>query len=144
MQPRPRRCQHRKWNVLATTAEVDQAELSEEKRDIQRLLAQPYKYGFKTIIESDVFPKGLSEDVVRAISAKKLEPEWLLDFRCALAAPASNKCAVHALAPPFVKGPVGCRTAVDAWYCAGWCFGASPTHPATLAGCAGSVPTGGG
>ena len=40
--------------------------------------------GFKTIIESEVFPKGLSEDVVRAISAKKEEPEWLLEFRCAL------------------------------------------------------------
>lgn len=39
--------------------------------------------GFKTIIESDVFPKGLSEDVVRAISAKKEEPEWMLEFRCA-------------------------------------------------------------
>ena len=38
--------------------------------------------GFKTIIESEVFPKGLSEDVVRAISAKKEEPEWLLEFRC--------------------------------------------------------------
>lgn len=56
-------------------------ELSEEKRDLQRLLSRPYKYGFKTMIESDVFPKGLDEDVVRAISAKKQEPEWLLDFR---------------------------------------------------------------
>jgi hypothetical protein len=57
--------------------------MSEEKRDIQKMLNKPYKYGFKTIIESDVFPKGLSEDVVRAISAKKEEPEWLLEFRCA-------------------------------------------------------------
>ena len=65
--------------VHATAAEVE--ELSEEKRDIQKLLSKPYKYGFKTIIESDVFPKGLSEDVVRAISAKKNEPEWLLEFR---------------------------------------------------------------
>ena len=40
--------------------------------------------GFKTIIESEVFPKGLSEDVVRAISAKKEEPEWLLEFRWVL------------------------------------------------------------
>ena len=56
--------------------------MSEEKRDIQKMLSRPYKYGFKTMIESDVFPKGLSEDVVRAISAKKDEPEWLLEFRC--------------------------------------------------------------
>jgi Fe-S cluster assembly protein SufB len=40
-----------------------------------------YKYGFKTDVESDVFPKGISEDIVRAISARKDEPEWMLQFR---------------------------------------------------------------
>ena len=40
-----------------------------------------YKDGWRTIIESDTFAKGLTEDVVRAISAKKEEPEWLLNFR---------------------------------------------------------------
>ncbi len=40
-----------------------------------------YKYGFVTDIESDIIPKGLSEDTVRLISSKKNEPEWLLDFR---------------------------------------------------------------
>ena len=40
-----------------------------------------YKYGFKTDVESDVFPKGLSEDIIRAISAKKEEPDWMLQFR---------------------------------------------------------------
>ncbi len=40
-----------------------------------------YKYGFVTDIETDVIPKGLSEDVVRLISAKKEEPEWMLEFR---------------------------------------------------------------
>lgn len=40
-----------------------------------------YKYGFVTPIEQDVIPKGLSEDVVRLISSKKGEPEWLLDIR---------------------------------------------------------------
>ena len=64
----------------AQEATADDA-VAEEKRDIQKMLSKPYKYGFKTMIESDVFPKGLSEDVVRAISAKKEEPEWLLDFR---------------------------------------------------------------
>lgn len=55
--------------------------LSGEKRDLERLLSRPYKYGFSTVIESDTFPPGLDEDVVRAISAKKGEPEWLLAFR---------------------------------------------------------------
>lgn len=40
-----------------------------------------YKYGFTTDIESDTAPKGLTEDTIRFISAKKNEPEWLLDFR---------------------------------------------------------------
>lgn len=40
-----------------------------------------YKYGFTTDIESDLAPKGLSEDIVRFISAKKDEPEWMLDWR---------------------------------------------------------------
>jgi Fe-S cluster assembly protein SufB len=48
---------------------------------VQNLVNQPYKYGFVTQIESDVIPKGLSEDVVRLISAKKEEPEWMLEFR---------------------------------------------------------------
>ena len=40
-----------------------------------------YKYGFVTDIEADTAPKGLNEDIIRLISAKKGEPEWLLDFR---------------------------------------------------------------
>ena len=40
-----------------------------------------YKYGFVTDIESDKAPKGLSEDIVRFISARKNEPEWLLEWR---------------------------------------------------------------
>ncbi len=45
------------------------------------LIAQPYKYGFVTDIESDTAPVGLTEDTIRFISAKKQEPEWLLDWR---------------------------------------------------------------
>ncbi|WP_080905096.1 Fe-S cluster assembly protein SufB [Parabacteroides sp. Marseille-P3160] len=40
-----------------------------------------YKYGFVTDVDTDTIPKGLNEDIIRAISAKKEEPEWLLDFR---------------------------------------------------------------
>lgn len=48
---------------------------------VQSLVNQPYKYGFVTDIESEAIPRGLSEDVVRTISAKKNEPEFMLDFR---------------------------------------------------------------
>jgi Fe-S cluster assembly protein SufB len=44
---------------------------------------QEYRYGFVTDIEQETIPKGLSEDVVRLISAKKREPEWLLEWRLA-------------------------------------------------------------
>jgi Fe-S cluster assembly protein SufB len=40
-----------------------------------------YKYGFTTDIETEEFPKGLSEDIIRLISAKKNEPDWMLDYR---------------------------------------------------------------
>lgn len=52
-------------NVLPTAAGLD----------------EPYKYGFVTDIDTEMSPKGLSEDTVRFISAKKGEPEWLLDWR---------------------------------------------------------------
>ncbi|MEM9567432.1 MAG: Fe-S cluster assembly protein SufB [Cyanobacteria bacterium P01_E01_bin.34] len=48
---------------------------------VKTLVNQPYKYGFVSEIESDSIPKGLSEDVVRLISSKKNEPEFLLEFR---------------------------------------------------------------
>src|SRR6187431_2208989 len=48
---------------------------------VRRLDVDQYKYGFVTDIESDKAPKGLSEDIVRFISAKKSEPEWMLNWR---------------------------------------------------------------
>ncbi|MGD1907482.1 MAG: Fe-S cluster assembly protein SufB [Leptolyngbyaceae cyanobacterium] len=48
---------------------------------VQSLVSQPYKYGFVTDIEADVIPRGLSEDTVRMISAKKNEPKFMLEFR---------------------------------------------------------------
>src|SRR5579883_1209987 len=48
---------------------------------VQNLVNQPYKYGFVTNIESDTIPRGLSEDVIRLISAKKEEPSFMLEFR---------------------------------------------------------------
>ncbi|MDB5096209.1 MAG: Fe-S cluster assembly protein SufB [Cyanobacteria bacterium RYN_339] len=48
---------------------------------LQKVVNTPYKHGFITEIESESIPKGLDEDVVRLISAKKQEPEWMLEFR---------------------------------------------------------------
>lgn len=48
---------------------------------LQNLVNQPYKHGFVTKIESDIAPKGLNEEIIRLISFKKNEPEWLLAFR---------------------------------------------------------------
>ena len=48
---------------------------------VKTVAASDYKYGFTTDIETEIIPKGLNEDVIRLISAKKGEPEWLLDFR---------------------------------------------------------------
>ena len=48
---------------------------------IDQLVNREYQYGFSTDIESDTLPPGLSEDTVRFISAKKQEPEWLLEWR---------------------------------------------------------------
>ena len=48
---------------------------------LQHLVNQPYKHGFVTDIEADIAPKGLNEDIIRLISSKKNEPEWLLAFR---------------------------------------------------------------
>jgi len=55
-----------------------------ETETVEKVLAldvDQYKYGFETAIESERAPKGLSEDVIRFISAKKGEPEWMLEWR---------------------------------------------------------------
>jgi Fe-S cluster assembly protein SufB len=49
--------------------------------NITKLVNQPYKYGFSTIIEKDIIEKGLNENVIRLISQKKQEPKFLLKFR---------------------------------------------------------------
>ena len=56
-------------------------QLSESSRMLTDLTSAEYAAGFVTDIESEAIPAGLSEDVVRLISSKKGEPEWLLDFR---------------------------------------------------------------
>jgi Fe-S cluster assembly protein SufB len=56
-------------------------EMSTDEKIIQDFAEQEYKYGFVSDIESDTLPPGLNEDVIRHISAKKEEPEWMLEFR---------------------------------------------------------------
>jgi Fe-S cluster assembly protein SufB len=55
--------------------------LTEEDKILEEVTGAEYKYGFTTDIESDKIAKGLSEDVIRLISSKKNEPEWLLNYR---------------------------------------------------------------
>lgn len=57
------------------------AKKEDENKIIDKATQSEYKYGFVTDIETEAIPKGLNEDVIRMISAKKEEPEWLLDFR---------------------------------------------------------------
>lgn len=55
--------------------------MSTNTESIEELASRSYDAGFVTDIESDTVPPGLSEDIIRFISAKKNEPQWLLDFR---------------------------------------------------------------
>lgn len=55
--------------------------MQEQEDILDKHINAEYKYGFETIIENDTAPKGLSEDIVRFISAKKNEPEWMLNWR---------------------------------------------------------------
>jgi Fe-S cluster assembly protein SufB len=54
---------------------------TEEEKLIDEVTAKSYEFGFTTDIDSDTIPPGLNEDVIRTISAKKDEPQWLLDWR---------------------------------------------------------------
>src|SRR5260370_23900856 len=67
--------------VLETAAEGRMPAVQETVERVRRIDVDQYKYGFETLIESDKAPKGLSEDTVRFISAKKGEPEWMLAWR---------------------------------------------------------------
>lgn len=53
----------------------------QQNKILSELAQSEYEHGFETVLEQDVIPKGLSEDVIGFISKKKNEPQWLLDFR---------------------------------------------------------------
>jgi Fe-S cluster assembly protein SufB len=58
--------------MASTANDVDQ---------LDQLVGKGYEHGFITDIETDVIPPGLDEDVIRLISSRKNEPEWVLEYR---------------------------------------------------------------
>ena len=59
----------------------EELKIDNDQATKEMLESEEYKYGFTTDVDQEIFPKGLNEDIVRKISAKKNEPKWLLDFR---------------------------------------------------------------
>ena len=55
--------------------------MSKDKEILEGLTEKEYEHGFVTNLEQEFIPKGLNEDIIRLISAKKQEPEWMLEFR---------------------------------------------------------------
>ena len=66
-------------NINTSSDMIDQKDQSSS--DVQKLLSQPYKYGFTTNVQVEEFPKGINEEIIKLISLKKEEPEFMLDFR---------------------------------------------------------------
>ena len=59
-------------------------EINAKKSDnelVRKMTEEKYKYGFTTDVSTDIIERGLNEDIIRLISAKKGEPDWLLEFR---------------------------------------------------------------
>ena len=86
--------------------------MSSKSQEVEALLGQKYRHGFVTDIESDSLPPGLDEDVVRAISLKKKEPKFLLDWRLQAYAQwlkMREPRWAHVRYPlPAVRGPTTC------------------------------------
>lgn len=57
------------------------SELLNQTQELESMLAEEYKYGFSTDVEYEEFPIGLNEDIIRELSARKGEPDWMLEFR---------------------------------------------------------------
>src|SRR5258705_5289735 len=63
------------------TDKLQDAVIDDSLSTIEKTVLSDYKYGFVTDIEADEAPKGLNENIIRFISAKKNEPEWMLEWR---------------------------------------------------------------
>lgn len=59
----------------------DELEKKTDNEFVRKFAEEKYKYGFTTEVHTDIIERGLNEDVIRLISSKKDEPEWLLEFR---------------------------------------------------------------
>src|SRR3546814_20027516 len=96
---------------------------------IETLVEREYAFGFHSDVETERAPKGLNEDVVRLISAKKEEPEWLLEWRLAALRhflpleeperqnvhhPPIDYKDMHLLAAPTPQGPGPARRSEEA------------------------------
>ena len=55
--------------------------MSEEPKALESIIGEEYKYGFTTEVEYEDFPKGLNEEIIKELSQRKEEPEWMLEFR---------------------------------------------------------------
>ena len=62
-------------------ADYGKKTMAEDKDILKEITSQEYEHGFVTDVEQEFIPKGLDEDIIRLISSKKDEPQWLLDFR---------------------------------------------------------------
>ena len=106
----------------------------EPNKYVKELTQEKYKYGFTTDVHTDIIERGLNEDVVRLISEKKGEPEWLLEFRLKayrhwltmemptwahLNIPEIDYQAISYYADPTQKkeGPNGCRCGHGLGFC---------------------------
>ncbi|SMD03972.1 Iron-regulated ABC transporter membrane component SufB [Fulvimarina manganoxydans] len=67
--------------LIPVSMETDMPAVQETIDRVRKIDVDQYKYGFETLIEMDVAPKGLNEDIIRLISTKKNEPQWMLDWR---------------------------------------------------------------
>ena len=66
---------------MTERSDIQEVEQDVANREVREQLDRDYEWGFVTDIDQEQFPPGLSEDVIRALSAKKEEPEWLLEWR---------------------------------------------------------------
>ena len=60
---------------------MDNKEINKNNEFVRQVAEQKYEFGFTTDVHTDIIDVGLNEDVVRLISQKKGEPDWMLDFR---------------------------------------------------------------
>ena len=78
----PRADETARNEAVARAAEIREG-VDRETVETVEAMAGKYKYGWETEIETEYAPKGLNEDIVRLISEKNGEPEWMLDWRLA-------------------------------------------------------------